>query len=106
MKTFLCLLFSFVAMLCYAQEKETFTHADTLRGSLNPNRTWWDVLRYDISVVPDYNAKTIAGSNTITYKVVAKSYPAFMQIDLQQPMIVDSVLFNQRRALQFSQDGN
>ena len=95
-----------MATASFAQETKTFTHADTLRGSLNANRTWWNVLRYDISVTPNYEAKTIEGSNTITYKVVEKSYPAFMQIDLQQPMIVDSVLFNQHRSLTYKQDGN
>ena len=61
------------------QPKENFTHADTLRGSLNPERTWWDVLRYDIEVTPDFESKTIIGKTAITYKVVSKSYPVFMQ---------------------------
>ena len=103
-------LFVFV-LLCltifsFAQNKEHFTHADTLRGSLNPNRTWWNVLRYDISVTPDYEAKTITASNKITYQVVKKSYPALMQIDLQQPLIIDSILFNNGRTLSFKQEEN
>ncbi len=28
-----------------SEKKNTFTHADTLRGSLNEKRDWWDVLR-------------------------------------------------------------
>ncbi len=106
MKHVFLFLLLLLATLGYSQEKKTFTHADTLRGSLNANRTWWNVLRYDISVTPDYNSKTITGSNIITYKVVKKSYPAFMQIDLQQPMIVDSVVFNKHRLLQFTQEEN
>lgn len=106
MKSILSFLLFFSLSVAYAQEKKTFTHADTLRGSLNPNRMWWDVLRYDISVTPDYDNKTITASNTITYKVVQKSYPAFMQIDLQQPMIVDSILFNHQRPLHFTQEEN
>lgn len=90
-----------------AQEPEKkYTHADTLRGSLNENRTWWDVMRYDITVKPDYDTKTISGSNKITYKVVKESYPAFMQIDLQQPLIVDSILFNDKRKLNFQREEN
>ena len=105
--TFLYLLL-LLAMSSSAQQKETFTHADTLRGSLNPNRMWWDVLRYDISVTPDYEAKTIEGSNIITYKqcfnsklktdqirktnIVLKKEALQMQIDLQQPMIIDSIV--------------
>lgn len=101
---FYILLLSF--SVSFGQKEENFTHADTLRGSLNPDRTWWNVLHYDISVTPDYGAKTIAASNKITYQVVKKSYPALMQIDLQQPMIVDSVLFNNQRSLSFKQDNN
>lgn len=105
-----CLLFfSFYFLLfisAFAQEKEVFTHADTLRGSITPERAWWDVLRYDITVTPDYANKTITGSTKITYKVISGSYPAFMQIDLQQPLIIDSILFNNQRKLNFINEGN
>ncbi len=89
-----------------AQQAKSFTHADTLRGSLNPNRSWWDVQLYDLTVQPDYDSKTITGKTIITYKVVSKSYPAFMQIDLQQPLVVDSILFGNHRRLHFSQEEN
>jgi aminopeptidase N len=82
-----------------AQEKRTFTHADTLRGSVTPQRAWWDVLRYDLTVRPDYESKTIEGVNLITYKVV-KPGNNDMQIDLQAPLIIDSIL-EDSRALQF-----
>jgi aminopeptidase N len=71
-------------------KKETFTHADTLRGSLNPNRDWWDVLRYDITVKPDFEKKTIKGEAIIIFKVI-KDGQNMMQVDLQEPLIVDSV---------------
>lgn len=43
-----------------AQEikSKTFTHADTLRGSITPQRIWWDVIKYDITIKPDYKNKT------------------------------------------------
>ena len=41
-------------------ENKNFTHQDTLRGSITTERAWWDVLRYDISVEPDYTAKSIS----------------------------------------------
>ena len=47
--------------------KEKFTKADTLRGSITPERAWWDVLHYGITVKPDYELKTISGSNVIRY---------------------------------------
>src|SRR5687767_13782341 len=49
---------------------KSFSLADTLRGSLLPERTWWDVQRYEIGLKPDYNSKTIQGSNKIVYNVV------------------------------------
>src|SRR5690349_12733615 len=73
--------------------KEKFTHADTLRGSLNPNRTWWDVLRYDIDVKPDYESKTIIGKTTISFKSSGDGNKT-MQIDLQHPLIIDSIIYH------------
>ncbi|TKK68589.1 M1 family metallopeptidase [Ilyomonas limi] len=107
MKYILLLLAFFTCTsIIFAQQTKTFTHADTLRGSLNANRTWWDVQRYDLTVQPDYESKTITGKTVITYKVVSKSYPAFMQIDLQQPLIIDSISFNNHRSLNFKQEEN
>ncbi|HVZ97741.1 MAG TPA: M1 family metallopeptidase [Chitinophagaceae bacterium] len=76
----------------FAQQKTEFTLADTLRGSITPERAWWDVLRYDISVTPDYVQKSIAGSNSITYKVVKQNAATKMQIDLKDPLVIDSVI--------------
>lgn len=84
----------------------TFTRADTLRGSITPERAWWDVIRYDISVRPDYTSKTISGSSTITYKTVSDSKGTMMQIDLQEPLVIDSVLYNSSARLDFTKDGN
>src|SRR6476660_9138565 len=64
----------------FAQEKKTFTPADTLRGSITPERAWWDVLRYDITVKPDYETKTTEGFVTITLR--AKNNAGRMQVDL------------------------
>jgi aminopeptidase N len=82
----------FVTGLCFGQgagKKQVFTHADTLRGSLNENRDWWDVMRYDIQVNPDFLSKTIEGWTTIKFKALREGRR--MQIDLQQPLVVDAV---------------
>lgn len=88
-------------------KKETFTHADTLRGSLNPNRDWWDVLRYDITVKPDFEKKTIEGKTVITVKYLknfkAKAESHIMQIDLQSPLLIDSIFSNKYRLLYFKE---
>lgn len=88
--TLLCtLIFSSAA----AQVKnEKFTLEDTLRGSITPERAWWDVLRYDIGVTPDYLSKSLTGSNKITYKVLKMNAATKMQIDLKEPLLIDSVI--------------
>src|SRR5438309_3615539 len=85
---------------------KTFTHADTLRGSITPERIWWDVLKYDITVKPDFTSKTTVGKNTITYKILSDAHPAVMQIDLQQPLQIDTVLVNSSVKAPFKQEGN
>ncbi len=79
-----------------------FSRADSLRGTLNEKRTWWDVKRYDLEVEPDFENKTLKGRNTIKFSGNAGRV---MQIDLQQPMVVDSILF-QGNKLPFTREGN
>ena len=92
MKKIFLLVTSYILLLTsiHAQRKQTFTHSDTLRGSITPERAWWDVLRYDITVKPDYVSKTIEGNILITYNALKSGYYK-MQIDLQEPLIIDSI---------------
>ena len=66
-----------------------FTRADTLRGSIGPERAWWNVTFYDVSVKPDLDRRSIAGVTAIAFTAVAEGRR--MQIDLQQPLVADSV---------------
>jgi aminopeptidase N len=76
-------------------QKNKFTLQDSLRGSITPERAWWDVVKYKILVEPDYTEKKIKGSVTIVYRVVKNNTGKVrMQIDLQQPMNIDHVLAN------------
>jgi aminopeptidase N len=86
-------------------EHKVFTHADTLRGSDGAERSWWDIQRYDITIKPDYETKSTAGSDLITYKVVSTDQPA-MQIDLMDPLHIDSVIANGRQTLSYTKEGN
>ncbi len=87
-------------------EKNMFIRADTLRGSLLQDRSWWDVLRYDITIRPDYIAKTISGNNEIEYKAIKTDHTDTMQIDLQEPLEIDSIFLNRKTKLHFRKDGN
>lgn len=82
--------------------KQVFTHQDTLRGALSKERTWWNVLRYDIAVTPDFNARSIQGYNKITFY---DSGGYTMQIDLQEPMQMDSIIWN-NKPVNYKRDGN
>jgi aminopeptidase N len=88
------------------QHKDIFTHADTLRGSITPERAWWNVLRYDITVQPDYDTKSISGKNIITYSVEKDNHPDMLQIDLQEPLIIDSILLKNNTPTSFTREGN
>jgi aminopeptidase N len=80
-----------------------FTHADTLRGSNTPERAWWDATFYDLHVRVNPADSSIRGSNGITYRVL---HPAsVMQIDLQHPLEVDSMIQGGSH-LEYRRDGN
>lgn len=100
-KLFFIASFLFIHFASVAQPPK-FTHADTLRGSVTPERAWWDVLKYDISVKPDYNKHTIEGVNRITY---FDNGGHTMQIDLQEPMILDSAT-SDGNSFSFRRNGN
>ncbi|HYJ78714.1 MAG TPA: M1 family metallopeptidase [Longimicrobiaceae bacterium] len=80
-----------------------FTRADSLRGSITPERSWWDVTFYDLHVRINPADSSIAGRNGITYRVVQPARE--MQIDLQAPLEVDSMVQDGRR-VSYRRDGN
>lgn len=74
-----------------AQETR-FTRADTLRGSITPQRAWWEVIYYDLNVTVLPKDSAITGFNKITYRVTGD--PVELQIDLQQPLRIDQITQN------------
>ncbi len=79
------------------------TIADSLRGSINANRSWWDVKHYNISVTPNLEEETIIGSNIITFKCVAAGKT--MQMDLQKPLLIQNINFGNTNLI-FTQKNN
>ena len=73
-----------------APDKPPFTHADTIRGSNTPQRAWSDVVFYDLHVKVNAADSSIRGYNAITYRVLKPARE--MQIDLQVPLVVDSIV--------------
>ena len=105
MRTFVLLatLLTAPCAIMRAQDTIKFTHADTLRGSNTPRRAWWDVTFYDLHVTVSPADSSLRGYNGITYRVLRSDRK--MQIDLQQPLVVDSMVQNKKR-LTFRRDGN
>lgn len=100
MKNLFFLLFLSINFVSIAQE---FSRADTLRGSITPERVWWNVTHYDLKVSVNPSEKSIEGSNTITYEVLERNN--IMQIDLQAPMKIDKILQNNEE-ISFTSEGN
>jgi aminopeptidase N len=72
-----------------------------------PERTWWDVQRYEVGLTPNYNSKTIQGSNKIVYRVVKSNDGSTrMQIDMMDPLVIDSVLYGNGQSLKFVHEGS
>lgn len=66
-----------------------FTKQDTLRGSITPERGWWDLTYYHLEIDVHPSDSSLKGSNTVHYKVL-EPYQV-MQIDLQQPMKITNM---------------
>lgn len=81
---------------------QSFNRQDTLRGSVTPERAWWDLLHYELKVKVDPSKKHISGSNTIRYKVLESSKR--IQIDLQDPLMITKVSQDGQK-LGFKKDG-
>ena len=96
-----------VANLEAQKAEKKYTRADTLRGSIGPERAWWDIQFYDLHVTPNITNKTISGYVDISYLVLQKNKT--MQIDLQQPLAIDSAFDLDKKnniSLNFEREGN
>ena len=99
-------LFLTIAILLYSgklsSQVPVFTRQDTLRGSITPERAWWDLIYYHLDITVNPADSTISGNNTVTYRVI---YPSkIMQIDLQEPLELTSAWQN-GTSLKFKREG-
>ena len=106
-------LFCFSVFIIFTISAQKFTHADSLRGNYGPSRDWWDATKYDLHVTFNINDSSVSGYNELQFKALKKGKT--MQIDLQQPLILDSVIYFEKRInatifnvqkLPFTKDGN
>jgi len=94
----------FFLLNTYVQSRaQKYSAQDTLRGSITPERIWWDLVYYDLDVTVQPKVKSIRGTNTIHYKVVSPKN--IMQIDLQPPMKLIKAVQDEVE-LSINQNGN
>jgi len=67
------------------------TKIDTLKGSNTEFRNFWDVKKYDIVLEPNFETKSIKGSNKISLTIEKNILNPVFQIDLQSPMKADKI---------------
>ncbi|WP_431167014.1 M1 family metallopeptidase [Tenacibaculum halocynthiae] len=98
----------FASFLSFAQTSlfkhtNTFTRQDTLRGSITPERVWWDLSYYHLNISVDPDKKFIKGHNKVTYKVLKPA--SRLQIDLQAPLKITKATQN-GKSLMITSEGN
>ncbi len=89
----LAILISGVSQAQFFEEAKP-TKIDTLKGSNTEFRNFWDVKKYDIVLEPNFEAKSIKGSNKISLTIEKDVLNPVFQIDLQSPMKADKVTAN------------
>jgi len=93
MKNILLVICVLIAVSTQSQNllsaKKNFSKQDTLRGSITPERIWWDLNYYHLSIEVTPENKSISGTNTIRYKVLDEKQ--ILQIDLQPPLKINKI---------------
>lgn len=107
LKTFMGVAILLISQLVFAQplqQKNSYTLDDSLRGTLNAARSWWNVQQYNISVTPNYLTKRLSGQNEIVFSRENNQWQPELQLDLQEPMQIDSA-FIEGKKLPYKKQG-
>ena len=101
--TFSIIITALCTLIAFGQRPSEVTRAETLRGTITPEREWWDVQHYDLSVEFLPKTRSIRGSNVISFKTLKAGQR--MQIDLQQPLNITKITHG-GTDLKFEREGN
>ncbi len=97
-------IFTFLLLIFFtASFSQIFTKQDSIRGSITPERSWWDLTYYHLQIKVDIENKSFLGQNTIHYTVLEDGDR--MQVDLQPPLKITKVMQGEDELL-FTQHGN
>jgi aminopeptidase N len=92
----------FNGLVIHANAQVTFTREDTLRGTITPERAWWDLKYYDLGLKVDPDAQSIQGNVVVRYTVLKPHQ--VLQLDLQPPLVLEKVT-QDGEELAFKKDG-
>ena len=91
----------FFPVFVFSQSK--YTRADSLHGRITKEREWWNVLHYELHASFNEQDSSVSGINKTTYKVLSPLQ--VMQIDLREPMTLDSAIQNTQKC-DWKKDGD
>lgn len=101
---FLLLIFWCISLIpIHSFSQNTFNRFDSLRGSLSPYRTCFDVHYYDLSVKVDISKKRLQGINDVYFQTTTPT--STIQLDLFNNLIIDSIYYNNIK-IAFQRDSN
>lgn len=83
---FFCAMFLLAPL--WAQ-KPQFTRDDSLRGGINPERSWWDLTYCHLNIRVNPADSTVKGSSLMRYRALRPGKT--LQVDLQPPLRIERV---------------
>ncbi len=86
------------------QQPSVFTHADSLRGMMSPERTCYDITYYHLDIKVDTASRSVSGSNRVVFRAV-NDFDR-MQVDLFENMKIDRIEGDNGKTLPYTRDGN
>ena len=99
----LLIVLAFSPTLAAQHGNSSYTRQDSLRGTITPERIWWDLTYYDLDVAVFPDEKRISGTNVIQYEVLKPA--EVLQVDLQPPLVLESAS-QDGEALEIVKEGN
>ncbi|TKD60648.1 M1 family metallopeptidase [Flavobacterium sp. ASW18X] len=81
----------FLVTLTASAQDVAITEDDFLRGSITPERAWWDLTYYHLDITVNPETKTIKGSNLIRFKTLEEG--SMLQVDLQPPLYIEKITY-------------
>lgn len=81
-----------IGLISLSQLSGQYSQQDSLRGSITPERAWWDLMHYHLHVDVHPEDSTLQGKNIISYKVLEAQ--EILQVDLQEPLKITEVKQN------------